>query len=40
VRLIREKIADSGCDCEAAEIEDWHLVTVTGKAISTSWQHP
>jgi hypothetical protein len=37
VRLIKELIAGSGCDCEAQEIEDWMRISVRGDKIQTRW---
>jgi hypothetical protein len=37
VRLIKEHIADSGCDCEAQEIEDWMRISVRDNRIQTRW---
>jgi hypothetical protein len=37
VRLIKELIANSGCDCEAQAIEDWMRISVRGDRIRTGW---
>lgn len=37
VRLIRETIADAGCDCEAAAIEDWMRIDVDTDHVALWW---
>lgn len=37
VRLIRESLPDAGCDCEAADIEDWRRVEIAGDRIRSAW---
>jgi len=37
VRLIRELLAASGCDCADAAIEDWMRITAKGTNLFTRW---
>ena len=40
VRLIREMLPDSGCDCADAAIEDWMRIDVRGAKLVTRWSRP
>jgi len=37
VRLVREMLHDSGCDCAAAAIEDWRTISVVDDEIRSTW---
>jgi hypothetical protein len=37
VRLVREMLHDSGCDCAAAAIEDWRTISVVDDRIRSAW---
>lgn len=40
VRVIREYIKDSECDCEAAAIEDWLRISIDKTKIKSKWVRP
>ena len=37
VRLVREMLPDSGCDCADAAIEDWRTISVVDDKIRSAW---
>ena len=38
MRLIRETLADSGCDCAESDIEEWMRISVKNDKIVTRWE--
>ena len=37
MRLVRETLADSGCDCAESDIEEWMRISVKNDRIVTHW---